>query len=100
MVGPASRADFRYKRVSHAVVPNAIGAVTVDIAAGVAEDSGGNGNRAAPRLWLGMPYDANGDGKIDKDEVIKAINDYLFGEGDEAISKGDVIKLINLYLFG
>ena len=83
-----------------AVVPDAIGAVTVDIAAGVAEDSGGNGNRAAPRLWLGMPYDDDGDGAIEKNEVIAAINDYLFGEGDEAISKSDVIKLINLYLFG
>ena len=28
---------------------------------------------------------------IDKDEVLKAINDYLFGEGD-AISKDDVIE--------
>ena len=83
-----------------AVVPDAIGAVTVDIAAGVAEDSGGNGNRAAPRLWLGMPYDDDGNGTIEKDEVIEAINDYLFGEGDEAISKAEVIKLINLYLFG
>ena len=45
-------------------------------------------------------YDANGNGKIDKDEVIKAINDYLFGEGDEAISKAEVIELINAYLFG
>ena len=43
-------------------------------------------------------YDANG--KIEKNEVIEAIKDYLFGEGDEAISKGDVIKLIKLYLFG
>ena len=83
-----------------AVVPDAIGAVTVDIAAGVAEDSGGNGNRAAPRLWLGMPYDDDGDGAIEKNEVIAAINDYLFGEGDEAISKAAVIELINLYLFG
>ena len=83
-----------------AVVPNAIGAVTVDIAAGVAEDSGGNGNRAARRLRLGMPYDDDGNGTIEKNEVINAINDYLFAEGDEAISKGDVIKLINLYLFG
>ena len=84
------------------VVPDAIGAVTVDIAADAAEDSGGNGNgnRAAPRLWLGMPYDDDGDGVIEKSEVIEAINDYLFGEGDEAISKSDVIKLINLYLFG
>ena len=45
-------------------------------------------------------YDANGNGTIEKNEVINAINDYLFGEGDEAISKSDVIKLINLYLFG
>ena len=45
-------------------------------------------------------YDANGNGMIEKNEVIAAINDYLFGEGDEAISKSDVIKLINLYLFG
>ena len=82
------------------VVPDAIGAVTVDIAADAAEESGGNGNRAAPRLWLGMPYDDDGDGVIEKSEVIEAINDYLFGEGDEAISKSDVIKLINLYLFG
>ena len=45
-------------------------------------------------------YDTNGNGTIEKNEVIKAINDYLFGEGDEAISKPEVIKLINLYLFG
>ena len=43
-------------------------------------------------------YDANSNGIIDKDEVIKAINDYLDGEGDEAISKPEVIELINLYL--
>ena len=45
-------------------------------------------------------YDTNGNRMIEKNEVIAAINDYLFGEGDEAISKSDVIKLINLYLFG
>ena len=45
-------------------------------------------------------YDANNNGTIEKNEVIAAINDYLFGAGDEAISKSDVIKLINLYLFG
>ena len=41
-------------------------------------------------------YDANGDGRIDRGEVIAAINDYLFGG---AISRRDVIRLINLYLF-
>ena len=38
--------------------------------------------------------------RSDKDEVIQAINDYLFGEGADAISKDDVIETINLYLFG
>ena len=71
------------------MTPNAIGNVTVDIAAG-----------AASQLSLGIPYDDDGNGAIGKSEVIAAINDYLFGEGDAAISKGDVIKLINLYLFG
>ena len=33
-------------------------------------------------------YDTNGNGMIEKNEVIAAINDYLFGEGDQAISKG------------
>ena len=45
-------------------------------------------------------YDANGSGEIEKTEVLKAINDYLFGEGDEAISKPEVLRLINVYLFG
>ena len=45
-------------------------------------------------------YDTNNNGTIEKNEVIAAINDYLFGEGDQAISKAEVIKLINDYLFG
>ena len=45
-------------------------------------------------------YDDNKNGKIDRSEVIKAINDYLFGEGDQTITRTEVIKLINLYLFG
>ena len=45
-------------------------------------------------------YDANGNGTIEKNEVIVAINDYLFGTGVDAPSKAEVIKLINLYLFG
>ena len=47
-------------------------------------------------------YDANGNGTIEKSEVIKAINDYLFGTGDGTLapSKAEVIRLINLYLFG
>ena len=75
------------------VVPNAIGAVTVDIAADVAEESGGNGNRAAPRLWLGMPYDDDGDGAINKEEAITAVIDYFDGD----ISKEEAIDVILLY---
>ena len=45
-------------------------------------------------------YDADDSGAIEKDEVIQAINDYLFGVGADAISKDHVIETINLYLFG
>ena len=43
-------------------------------------------------------YDLNNNG-IEKTEVLKAINDYLFPEGGVAISKPEVLRLINLYLF-
>ena len=45
-------------------------------------------------------YDADNSGALEKDEVIQAITDYLFGEGADAISKDDVIETITLYLFG
>ena len=45
-------------------------------------------------------YDADDSGAIEKDEVIQAIKDYLFGEGADAISKDDAIETIKLYLFG
>ena len=41
-------------------------------------------------------YDANDNGQIDKDEVVTAINDYLFGED---ITKEQVLRLITSYLF-
>ena len=44
-------------------------------------------------------YGANGNGAIDRSEVITAINDYLFGE-QGVITRAEVIELINLYLFG
>ena len=54
-----------------------------------------------PKIDLLARYDANDNGQIDKNEVIKAINDYLFGTGeDDAITKEQVIMVINLYLFG
>ena len=51
----------------------------------------------ATRDPLVARYDTNGNGKIEKNEVIKAINDYLF---NGALTKAEMIKLINLYLFG
>jgi hypothetical protein len=47
-------------------------------------------------------YDADDSGAIEKDEVIQAINDYLFGVGADAISKDHVIETINLpcYILG
>ena len=45
-------------------------------------------------------HDANDNGMIDKAEVIKAIDDYLFGDGPDAPTKAKVIQIIDLYLFG
>ena len=42
-------------------------------------------------------YDANNNGRIDKPEMIRAINDYLF---NETLTKPELIQIINLYLFG
>ena len=45
-------------------------------------------------------YDLDRNGTFEKEEVIEAINDYLFGTGDEQITKEQVLEIINLYLFG
>ncbi len=78
------------------VTPNAIGKVTVDIAADVAEDDDGNGNTAASQLVVGIPYDDDRDGAINRDEVITAITDYLF---NDRITRDQVIAMIKLYIF-
>ena len=78
------------------VTPNNIGTVTVDIAAGVATDAGGDGNTAAPQFSLGIPYDDDRDGIISKREVIGAIRDYFSGR----ITKAQTIALIRLYFAG
>ena len=44
-------------------------------------------------------YDEDKSGMIEKREVLRAIDDYLFGGGDEAISKTEVLEVIDLYLF-
>ena len=75
------------------VTPDDIGEVTVDIAAGVAQDADGNGNEAAPRFYLGITYDDDGDGDISKAEAISAIRDYFSG----GITKAQAIAVIRLY---
>ena len=75
------------------VTPNAIGEVVVDIDAGAATDAEGNGNMAAPQLLLGIPYDDDHDGEIDKDEAIAAVADYFAGR----ISKEHAVDVIILF---
>ena len=45
-------------------------------------------------------YDLNRNGTFEKEEVLAAINDYLFGTGDEQLTKDQVLEIINSYLFG
>ena len=78
------------------VTPDAIGKVTVDIAAGVAEDDHGNGNTSAPQLSLGIPYDDDQDGGISRSEVITAIKDYFSNHLTRAL----VIQIIGIYFAG
>ena len=78
------------------VTPDDIGEVTVDIAAGVAQDADGNGNTAAPRFSLGITYDDDGDGAVSKAEAIAAIRDYFSGN----ITKAQAIAVIRLYFSG
>ena len=73
------------------VTPNAVDAVTVDIAAGVAADA--DGNTAAMQLSLGIPYDDDGDGKISKEEAIAAVIDYF----SDRTTKEHAIAIVILY---
>ena len=74
------------------VTPNAIGEVTVDIAASAAEDAEGKGNVEA-HLPIGIPYDDDGNGTINRPEVIGAVDDYFEG----LITREQVIGVIALY---
>ena len=48
-------------------------------------------------LGLDNAYDMDKDGTISRDEVIMAIDDFLFGDG--STTRDDVIAVINLFLF-
>ena len=76
--------------------PNAIGEVTVEIPAVAAEDADGNGNKASLRFLLGIAYDDDGDGDINRAEAISAIRDYFSG----GLTRALVIAVIRLYFSG
>ena len=75
------------------VTPNAVGVVTVDIAAGVAQDSDSDGNTAAEQLALGLPYDDDHDGAISGPEVLMAVRDYFSGN----LTGPEVLAIVRLY---
>ena len=79
------------------VNPNAVGEVTVDIPAASASTPAGIGNTGAVTLNLGLPYDDNRNGTIERDEVMNALADYLFTGG---LTREEVMDLLGLYLFG
>ena len=51
-------------------------------------------------VGLDSMYDVDDSGSISRNEVIQAINEYMFGEGDKSTTRDDVIEVISLYLFG
>ena len=75
------------------VIPDSIGTVTVEIAAGAAEDAAGGGNEAAPLLSLGIPYDDDDDGDISRNEAIAAITDYFA----DRLARDEVLGVITPY---
>ncbi len=104
-LGGVDMADFDIEATSGQLMTKAMldyetkNTYTVTVAA-----MDGNGGRddvtvtiSVTDVGLDTPYDADDSGDIDKAEVLKAINDYLF---EDAIGKADVLRLINIYLFG
>ena len=75
------------------VTPNAIGPVTVDIAAGVAQDADSHENAEAVQLSLGIPYDDDHDGAIGSAEVLQAVRDYFA----QKITGSEVLEVVRLY---
>ena len=92
LTGESGGTDYSFD-----LVPTAISVVTVDVAAGAAQNAQGQDSLAAPQLRVGLPYDDDHDGRINRAEVITAIGDYLFGG---QLTRDDAIAIIGLYLFG
>ena len=78
-------------------VPNAIGVVTADIAAGAAQNSLGQDSLAPEQLRIGLPYDDDHDGALSRGEVVTAISDFLFGGH---LTREQVVQIISMFLFG
>ena len=78
------------------VIPNAIGVVSVDIAAGRTGDAEGYGNTAAAQLRMGLPYDDDGNGTIGPSEILDGVRDYFSG----ILSRPQILELVRLYFFG
>ena len=99
-VGNGTAGNFQGSGAAYTfeVTPDDIGQVTVDIAANVAEDADGNGNGASEQLQLGIPYDDNRNGVIERSEVIKASRDYRRGDG--SLTRSQLIALMRLYSSG
>ena len=74
------------------VTATVLGEVTVDIAAGAAEDAQGKTSTAAARLSLGLPYDFDGDRGISKAEAIAAVLDYFDGRITKAQAIGVIVR--------
>ena len=66
-------------------------AVTVTVTNDTSDDE-----TTTPGTFDPLSYDADGNGTIEKPEMISAINEYLF---DRTIEKSEMIQVINLYLF-
>ena len=75
------------------VLPDAIGNVTVDIVADVAEDGDGDGNMGAAQLSVGLPYDDDHDGAISGPEILAAVRDYF----DDKLTGPQILALVRLY---
>ena len=50
-----------------------------------------------PEMSLLEMYDENDNNRIDKNEVLAAVDDYLF---ERTITKEQALEVIDLYLFG
>ena len=56
----------------------------------------GVGSVSGQENSVGVRYDANGNNRIDRDELLAAVDDHLF---TDLVTRDEVLELIGLYLF-